>query len=250
MTRATRSTAESATAVRLPSARTPDEEPADSRARILEAAAQCIAESGVEGVRMAGIAAAAGVSTALLHYHFATKEALFERVLRHSYESSTLLDLAAMREGGLGAAERLAAYLNRCIPSDDLLHRDLLLWQEFGAMSPRYPAMADVTSEMFQGDVDRVASIIRDGVDEVVFRDRDAELVARAAVALCDGLNTRVLAGDPTTTLSESRHVIATVVADLLGADSPLPLERTPLEPPVAVRSSSSRSRPLREAQP
>jgi AcrR family transcriptional regulator len=245
MTRATGPADVPATAARLPRPRNPDEEPADSRARILEAAAQCIAESGVEGVRMAGIAAAAGVSTALLHYHFATKEALFERVLRHSYESSTLLDLAAMRDGGLGAAERLAAYLNRCIPSDDLLHRDLLLWQEFGAMSPRYPAMADVTSEMFQGDVDRVASIIRDGVGEGIFHDCDAELVARAAVALCDGLNTRVLAGDPTTTLAESRHVIATVVADLLGADAPLPLE-----PPAGAPSSTSRSPHLREAQP
>jgi AcrR family transcriptional regulator len=243
MSRAARSTAAPAVA-HVPVARTPADEPADSRARILEAAAQCIAESGVEGVRMAGIAQAAGVSTALLHYHFATKEALFERVLRHSYESSTLLDLAAMREGGLGAAERLAAYLNRCIPSDDLLHRDLLLWQEFGAMSPRYPAMADVTSEMFQGDVDRVSSIIRDGIEEGVFAECDACLVARTAVALCDGLNTRVLAGDPTTTLAESRRVISTAVAALLGAADPLPME-----PPGASRSSSARPPHTREAR-
>ena len=184
------------------------------------------------------------MSTALLHYHFATKEALFERVLRHSYESSTLLDLAAMRDDGLGVAERLAAYLNRCIPSDDLLHRDLLLWQEFGAMSPRYPAMADVTSEMFQGDVDRVASIIRDGIEEGVFAECDPYLVARTAVALCDGLNTRVLAGDPTTTLAESRRVIATAVGHLLGTADPLPME-----PPGAARSSSARPRHTREAR-
>jgi AcrR family transcriptional regulator len=243
MTRAARSAAPPVVA-RVPAARTPDDEPADSRGRILEAAAQCIAESGVEGVRMAAIAQAAGVSTALLHYHFATKEALFERVLRHSYESSTLLDLAAMRDDGLGAADRLAAYLNRCIPSDELLHRDLLLWQEFGAMSPRYPAMADVTSEMFQGDVDRVASIIRDGIEEGVFVECDAPLVARTSVALCDGLNTRVLAGDPTTTLTESRRVIATAVAQLLGAADPLPME-----PPGVARSSSARPPHTREAR-
>lgn len=200
------------------------DDPGGSRTRILEATARCIAESGVEGVRMAGIARAAGVSTALLHYHFATKEALFERVLRRSYEQSSQLDLAALRDQGRTAPERLGAYLDRCLPSDPDLRRDLLLWQEFGAMSPRHPAMADVTAEMFERDVDRVAGIIRDGVDEGAFAPCDAPLVARAALALCDGLNTRVLAADPTTTLEESRRVVATAVAALLGAAAPLPV--------------------------
>ena len=66
----------------------------DTRTRILEATAQCIADDGIAAVRMATIAKAAGVSTALLHYHFATKEHLFESVLRYSYESTTVLDQA------------------------------------------------------------------------------------------------------------------------------------------------------------
>ena len=114
----------------------------DSRTRILEATAQCIADDGLSAVRMAGIARAAGVSTALLHYHFETKEHLFEQVLRHSYESSTILDQETLRQVGLTPAQRLATYLNRCLPSDSTLRRDLLLWQEFGAMSPRHPGMA------------------------------------------------------------------------------------------------------------
>ena len=209
----------------------------DSRQRILEATACCIAESGVEGVRMAGIARAAGVSTALLHYHFATKDALFEHVLRWSYEATTHPNPAADRESGLPAPERLAAYLDHCIPSTPDLRRDLLLWQEFGAMSPRDAEVAAVTSDLFEGDVARVADIIRDGVRDGSFRDCDAVTVARAAVALCDGLNTRVLAGDPTTDLTEARRVLSATLAGLLGTDEPLPL---------VVRETTRKSREAR----
>jgi AcrR family transcriptional regulator len=147
----------------------------DTRQRILEATATCIAEDGVAAVRMAGIARAAGVSTALLHYHFETKEQLFEQVLRYSYDSSTLLDQESLRREGLTPAQRLAAYLDRCLPSDELLERDLLLWQEFGAMSPRNPSMAAVTSDFFQGDVERVTGIVREGLADGSLPTDDAE---------------------------------------------------------------------------
>jgi AcrR family transcriptional regulator len=220
---------------------------ADTRVRILEATAQCIARDGVAAVRMAGIASAAGVSTALLHYHFATKDQLFEQVLRHSYDSSTLLDQDSLRREGLGPDERLAAYLDRCLPSDPSLARDLLLWQEFAAMSPRQPSMAAVTSDFFQGDVDRVAGIIREGVDDGTFLTDDPEYVARTAVALCDGLSTRVLSDDPRVLLDEARRIVARTLALLLGRDSPLPLGSRPT-PGAATLPAQPRRTRTREA--
>jgi AcrR family transcriptional regulator len=215
----------------------------DTRQRILEATAQCIAEIGVAEVRMAGIARAAGVSTALLHYHFETKEQLFEAALRHSYESSTILDQETLRSEGLTAAERLAAYLVRCLPTDATLTRDLLLWQEFAAMSPRHTAMAAVTADLFDGDVERVAAIIRDGIDDGSFAPVDAALVARTAIALCDGLCTRVLSGDPRVTLSEARRTVAEAVGALLGSAEPLPLD--PRQSSKVAARSATPTRPI-----
>ncbi|MFN8156204.1 MAG: TetR/AcrR family transcriptional regulator [Candidatus Nanopelagicales bacterium] len=214
----------------------------DTRQRILEATATCIAEDGVAAVRMAGIARAAGVSTALLHYHFETKEQLFEQVLRHSYDSSTLLDQESLRREGLTPAQRLAAYLDRCLPSDELLARDLLLWQEFGAMSPRNPSMASVTSDFFQGDVDRVTGIVEEGVADGSFRTDDPVLVARTVIALCDGLCTRVLAGDHRVPLSEARRVVATTGSALLGLHDPLPLGTRSRTPSLPIQSRRTRS--------
>ena len=47
-----------------------------ARERILQAACELVAERGIGGARIAQIAKTAGVSTALVHYHFRTREVL------------------------------------------------------------------------------------------------------------------------------------------------------------------------------
>jgi len=48
----------------------------DRRSQILECTCSVIARDGAEGLRMAAVAREAGVSSALLHYYFATREDL------------------------------------------------------------------------------------------------------------------------------------------------------------------------------
>ena len=45
-----------------------------------------IAAHGIDDVRIARIAMVARVSPALVHYHFATREALLAEALEHSFE--------------------------------------------------------------------------------------------------------------------------------------------------------------------
>ena len=59
---------------------------ASARARILDAAVKLIAREGIHDVRIARIAMEAGVSPSLLHYHFASRDALLAEALEHSYE--------------------------------------------------------------------------------------------------------------------------------------------------------------------
>ncbi len=132
------SAAASAAETALPGA----EQGAETRRRILAAAAGRIAEDGLAKVRMATIARAAGVSTGLLHYHFATKERLFAEVLAYSTDLSTVLDQEALRAAGHSAPERLAAYLDRCLPSDERLAEEWLLWQELALLCIRQPELA------------------------------------------------------------------------------------------------------------
>jgi AcrR family transcriptional regulator len=197
----------------------------ETRTKILAAAATNIAELGLAHVRMATIAREAGVSTALLHYHFETKERLFAEVLAYSYERSAELDHEALDRAGDSMAARLSAYLDRCLPIDATLAEDWLLWQELALLCLRQPDLAQLGTDLYDRLYRSVVDIIEAGVASGEFTlTADPHSIAEAAVALCDGLGTRVLSGDPQLTLTDARRIIALSVGVLVGSNGPLPL--------------------------
>jgi AcrR family transcriptional regulator len=197
---------------------------AEARTRILAAAADCIVRDGLAQVRMASIARTAGVSAGLLHYHFDTKELLFGEVLKYSHAVSAELNQRAMANAGEGPAERLSSFLDRCLPSDEQRAHEWLLWQELALLCIRDPHLAKVGAELYEDLYVTVADIVRDGLAAGVFRTAlDPRLLAETAVAITDGLGSRVLAEDPNLGIAEARSTIASTVGVLVGHDGPLP---------------------------
>lgn len=195
-----------------------------ARNRILAATADCIVRDGLAKVRMAGIARAAGVSAGLLHYHFDTKEQLFADVLTYSHEVSGVLNEQAMQSAGDRPAQRLSSFLDRCLPSDERLAHEWLLWQELALLCIRQPDLAKVGAELYEDLYATIAGLITEGVESGAFhRSIDPRMVAETAVALCDGLGSRVLANDPNLSLSDARATLAVAVGVLVGHDGPLP---------------------------
>ncbi len=206
---------------------------ADARQRILAAAADCIVRDGLAQVRMASIARAAGVSAGLLHYHFDTKELLFGEVLTYSHGVSMELNRRAMAGAGVGPAARLSSFLDRCLPSDERLAHEWLLWQELALLCIRNPHLAKVGAELYETLYATVADIVREGLAAGVFETAlDPRTLAETAVALTDGLGGRVLAGDPNLGLEEARAAITSTVGILVGHDGPLP-------PPAAFEAGA-----------
>src|SRR3954465_12779579 len=101
---------------------------AEARNRILAAAADCIVRDGLANVRMAGIAKAAGVSAGLLHYYFDTKEQLFSEALLYCPGRRSAPSRKAMGGAAGRPALRLSSFLDRCLPSDQQLAEEWLLW--------------------------------------------------------------------------------------------------------------------------
>lgn len=197
---------------------------AEARSRILAAAAECIVRDGLAQVRMASIARTAGVSAGLLHYHFETKELLFGEVLRYSHEVSAELNRHALAEAGDGPAERLAIFLDRCLPSDDQRADEWLLWQELALLCIRDPGLAKVGADLYEDLYATVADIVGDGIASGAFATGlDPRALAETAVALTDGFGGRVLAGDPGFGIDEARTMLADAVGVLVGHDGPLP---------------------------
>ncbi len=87
-----------------------------SREDILDAAEAQFARRGFEGASMRGIAEAAGVAQALLHYHFKSKEGLFEAMFTRRSSAINRIRLArldAMLARGQAAVEDIVEALLR-----------------------------------------------------------------------------------------------------------------------------------------
>ena len=129
-----------------------------------------------------------------------------------------------MAGAGESPAERLSSFLDRCLPSDEQLAHEWLLWQELALLCIRDPHLAKVGAELYETLYATVADIVREGLAAGVFDTTlDPRSLAETAVALTDGLGARVLAGDPNLGLEEARTAIATAVGILVGHDGPLP---------------------------
>lgn len=85
----------------------------DTESKILKAAEREFLEKGYAGARTASIAEAAGVTHAMLHYYFRTKEKLFEKIVSDKIGTIGNLVLSAFGDENLPLAERVKQGVER-----------------------------------------------------------------------------------------------------------------------------------------
>jgi AcrR family transcriptional regulator len=201
-------------------------EPAErsARERILHAAAELIAERGIGGARIAQIAKAAGVSTALVHYHFRTREVLLAETLDYAFDLASAVRLRPPAEDGENgnaghdsAARRLADVVEQSLPGTDPARREWQLWAELWLGAARDPDLRPVAAQMYARYRAWVAAAIVEGVASGEFADVDPMKTADLAMALIDGLGLRVLLRDPAMPLEQARERIGEILARELG---------------------------------
>lgn len=81
--------------------------------RILQAAEKEFFEKGYAGARTASIAEAAGVTHAMLHYYFRTKDKLFEQIVAGKINMLGDIILSAIGDGNLPLEERIRQGVER-----------------------------------------------------------------------------------------------------------------------------------------
>jgi len=213
------------------------------RERILAAAVSRIASEGIDGVRIARIAMDAGVSTALVHYHFETRESLLAEALDYSYTHAGDVRL----DGGLpehaSHAERLAAMIDQCLPTTPELEQDWVLWVELWLRAVRHPELRPVAEELYARLRAWFADEIRAGVAAGEFARCDPEDLADRTLALLDGFGVRTLIGDSTIPLERARRAVSSSLARDLGLGELLTVEQLTADrtvaAPVAVRRAA-----------
>jgi AcrR family transcriptional regulator len=188
----------------------------DARERILDAACDVIAEHGMEDVRIARIATLAGVSPPLVHYHFATREALLSEALEHSFELLGDIRTTGADDEGWTAARKLGWMIDQSLPFPGMGDREWRLWLELWGQAARRPELRPVAARLYARYDAWIAEVVETGIAAGEFRARDAADVVQRLVAAIDGVGLRVLVDDPAMGLEHARRlVIEQLAADL-----------------------------------
>ena len=186
-----------------------------ARERILAAAVRRIASEGIDGVRIARIAMDAGVSTALVHYHFDSRDALLAEALDYSYAHAG--DSRITQPQGGSHAQRLQAMIDQCLPSTPELRDDWVLWVELWLRAVRHEELRPFAGELYARMRAWLADEIGAGVRDGEFARCDPEDLADRTLALIDGFGIRALLADPMVPLERAHRAVSATLARELG---------------------------------
>jgi AcrR family transcriptional regulator len=160
------------------------------REEILDAAAAEVTRRGFARTRVADVASALGVSTALVFYHFGTKEQLFAAALEHAVNQDLerLDSTVAKAKGPADAVRRILA-----LYSPQGSAEGWTVWVDAWAESLREPEMRATSRRLDVRWKDVLAEQIQCGVADGVFDCADPDAAAWRLSALLDGLAVQVL---------------------------------------------------------
>ncbi|MFG2331082.1 TetR/AcrR family transcriptional regulator [Streptomyces sp. NPDC048604] len=193
----------------------------ETRERILKAACEVIADIGFENVSMRKVAEHAGVSKALLHYHFDTREKLFAEAMTHSFaQTGTDLDGG---DADVPAGVLLARIVRTMLPTDEELRQDWKLWQELWVRAQRDDAARHLAVDLYDQLHAWVGGAVERGVASGEFAPCDVAAISTLILALCDGLGIRVMLTDPHVDLPTAQSTIWSAIAPSLGISPVFP---------------------------
>ena len=176
-----------------------------ARSRILASAVACLGDGGIDAVRIARVARGAGVSTALVHYHFATREALLAQALEASYAIAG--DARAVTKYGSGPARvRLRRKVEASLPTPGAQRREWELWVELWLRATRDRGLRAAAAAVYGRLHDSLRELIEDGTAKGEFAVADPAATADRILALIDGFGVRALLGDPRMPIERARE--------------------------------------------
>lgn len=163
--------------------------------KLLEAACRVISEQGVESLTTQDVARAAGVSKALLHYHYGSRRELILAAFEHSDDRAVESVYSAVSTAFSGK-EQLRQILLAWASDDREMQRHWIIWTEMWRWSMFEPELRQSVAERharFIGSlVDRINLGKRDGS---IASDVNTEGAAQRLAACSDSFGDQAVVG-------------------------------------------------------
>ena len=162
---------------------------------ILEAACRVVVREGAHGLRMASVAEEAGVSKALVHYYFSTRQELLRSAFAFSESRLEQLveeEIAGLRTG----AERLERALLVSIDADTPISEQRALWNEVWSSLRFDDELRPLVERWYRTWLDRLIRLLEDGqADGTVPQSVDAPAAGARLAAGADGVDSMLYLG-------------------------------------------------------
>jgi AcrR family transcriptional regulator len=189
---------------------------AERRAELLRAAVEQIEARGVAAVRIADVAAALGVSNALVLYHFSTKERLVAEAFAYAAEGD-LAHLRTILGRRAPALRRLRTAVRWYAPSGPA--KGWRLWIEGWAAALREPALREVARGLDREWKAALTEAVAEGVAAGEFTCPDPAGTALRLTALLDGLAVQMTAYGGTVSRTRALEWVDEALARELGVE-------------------------------
>ncbi|MGI5499508.1 TetR/AcrR family transcriptional regulator [Lentzea sp. CA-135723] len=176
----------------------------DRRTQMLEAAVRVIAQDGVRGLRVEKLAAEAGVSTALIYYHFKDRAGILRAALEHvNHRALTYTDEQTRSDD---PREQVEQMLLGELRDDDRVRETSVAWGELRASAAFHEELREPLRVATEAWNDDVAALVGQ-----VSADVDAAAVAERLTALVEGLSERWHSGS--LSLDRARELLAGAIS-------------------------------------
>jgi TetR/AcrR family transcriptional regulator len=160
-------------------------QPEESRAAILQAAAQEFATHGIAGARTDAIAREARVNKALLYYYFKDKETLYGAVLDHAFSGMKERVFHAL-DSDLAPREKILAYVGAYFDfiASNQIYPKLMQREMMRAKEGQSEHIDRLIKTYFQPIYRRVGELLHQGMEEGEFRKVDPAHFVPSMIAI------------------------------------------------------------------
>lgn len=201
--------------------------PADRRAQIVDAARTLIAHQGLAATSAREIAAASGVSTGTVSYHFPQVRQILHEALRAEAAQFTEPVMAHARAASTGR-ESLGRLLDAMLRGDERTMRHWALWIDYWAASAHDPVLAEWQRSLYDWWTDQTALILQQGRLDGTLRGvpgTAAEITEAATelVAVMDGVTVQFGSAAATSGTQLARRTVVRYVNRHLQPSEPYP---------------------------
>ena len=173
---------------------------------MLEAAVRVIAQDGVRGLRVEKLAAEAGVSTALIYYHFKDRAGILRAALEHVNHRAQVYTEPTGADPRAGVEQMLMGELQ----DTPQVRETSVAWGELRASAVFHEELREPLQATTRAWNEDVAALVR-AVDPAL----DADAVAERLTALVEGLSERLHSGS--VSLHRARELLAGAIRCELG---------------------------------